>query len=188
MPRTGGMLTTLGVMLLIGCTGEIADFTEAEAQQAVGGAAESAGPGRGIIGRILAHGAALELTPDQVRELEDIQIRIRSQSGPLREQLRAAWAESGVARPHRQGDWRTLTREERRERVDRHREAIRAFRAAHPELDSVRQELRAHARQAREDVLAVLTDAQEAKIREWRASRARRGDGGRHRHPHKHEG
>lgn len=105
---------------------------------------------------VLQHREALDLTADQVRQLEAIRDRVEAENGPRRERMKAAFGDVAPAE---------LTVEERQ-----------ALRERMRELQPVRDEIRATNRKAGEEIHELLTDEQEATLRPL-MHQGRRGDG-----------
>lgn len=107
---------------------------------------------------VLQHRADLALTAEQVGQLEAIQARVQQENGPRWEQLRAVFGERSPA------DMSVEERQQLRDRMG--------------ELQPVREEIRATNRAAGEQIHAILTDEQDAKLRPMmqRGNRGDRGD------------
>lgn len=103
------------------------------------------GMGRNPVAVVLDHRAELELTADQVRQLEAIRERVEAENGPRWERLKAAF---GDADPSQMSD------EERQ-----------ALRERMRELQPVRQEIRATNRAAGGEIHEILTEEQETRLR-----------------------
>jgi Spy/CpxP family protein refolding chaperone len=165
LPLVAGLVVVLG-----GCGEELlsASPSEAAAQQAPEAGAREHRPGRGMRGmggeplaRLLEQREALGLTAEQVTRLEALAARMRTTGEALREQMRAQMGEM----PERaRGGRDQLSDEERaalREQMRARREALR------PLMEQTRESQRA----AMEEVRSILTDEQEAKLRELRPER-----------------
>jgi Spy/CpxP family protein refolding chaperone len=163
-------------------------------------------------GRVLQHRAALGLSLDQIRQLQQLQAQIDTRNQPLRDQLRAARPavdraevrERGAALTAEQREQRRAQMEEMRTRMqnatpeqraqmrEQMREQMQADmrerfgpgtaprgRAADPEmrqrmeaLRPVMEQLQQSNQQARNEVQAVLTAEQHAKLLEMNAERS----------------
>ena len=166
-----------GVLLASGCSEELLTPGPSEAAAQEAPAAEQGermrGPrfglraGRGMppLARLLEQREALGLTADQVARLEALQAQLRSEGEALRARLRAERPDR-ADRPDRAGreararlseEERTALREQMRER----REALRPL----------RQEARTTRRAALTELREILSDEQEAKLREMRRAR-----------------
>jgi len=123
--------------------------------------------GRNPAAALLKRQDALELTAEQVRQIEAIRVRVEEENAPRLEQLRAVFGQ-------RAG--RDMPVEERRQ-----------LRERMEELRPVREALRATNRAAGEEIRGILTDAQHEQLRELRRTHRqemrdrmrteRRGDG-----------
>jgi hypothetical protein len=169
-------LVAATVLLASGCDDGMltAGPTEALAQEAatptVGTDGRGRGPGlRGMRGappltRILQQREALGLSPEQVARLEALSALFEGEHEALRLQSQAQLGE----RPERpaRGQQSQLTEEQRaalREQMRTRREALRPM----------MEELRDARREAMAAVREILTDEQEAQLRESRALRPR---------------
>ena len=169
-------------VLATGCEEELlsAAPADAAAQQASADSDRMGGPGRrGMVplGRLLAQREALGLTAEQVARLETLAAEMRERNEALRAQLR----EGMGSRPELTDEQREAMRAQRGARrgerpqlTEEQREAMRARSEA---LRPLMEELAASQRAAMEEVREILTDEQEAKLRELRPEGAR-GMGG----------
>lgn len=102
---------------------------------------------------VLRHAEALELSAEQVRQLEAIEARVEQENAPRVERMREAFGERFMPE-----NPRSMTREERLELRDQMRERFEA-------LAPVRDQLRATNRAAGEEIHELLTAEQEAELR-----------------------
>jgi Spy/CpxP family protein refolding chaperone len=156
--------------------------------QAPGGpkAADSAGRGPrmgGPAARLLAHRSELQLTDDQVKQLEAIRTKYDQKDTPLRDQLHQAIGAMGDS-THPRPDFQSMSPDERRQAMRQMRREHRQYLSQHPEVANALKQLRADRDSARKEALAVLTPSQRDQVKqraaEWRA-RADSAGGGRHR-------
>jgi Spy/CpxP family protein refolding chaperone len=155
--------------------------------------------------RVLQHRQALDLTAEQVRQLEALQAQHAARVQPLHERVREARGEAGVRRipsaeqkaelrqrraamtpeqreqlreqgKQRRGAMTPEQREHLRERLQGARQANPEARARMEAMRPVLQELRQHQQQARGEVRDVLTARQVAALQELSP---RRGDAAR---------
>ena len=159
--------------------------SEALAQEAADGAQRRGPgmPGRGMnpLGRLLEHREELALTAEQVTRLEALAAELRTRNEALRAEMQA----NRPQRPELTAEQREAMRQrrqggaagaERPQLTEAQREAMRARREAmRPQME----QLAASQRQAMEQVRSILSDEQEAKLKELRPEgRAGRRRGG----------
>ena len=171
-------------ILASGCEKDVLTpgVTEALAQEAVAGtdAARRGGmPGRAPLGRLLELREELALTAEQVTRLEGIASELAARTGAVREQLRGSLGEPPGLTDEQREAMRARRGGARGERPQLSEEQRAAMTARRAEMAARRQELRplmeelaTHHRAAMDQVREILTDEQEAKLRELRPERA----------------
>lgn len=126
--------------------------------------------GRNPVGRLLEQSGALGLTSEQVTRLATLASELRTRNDALREQLRARLGDRARLTDEQRKAMRARREAARSEHpplTDEQREAIRARReAVRPLMEEAARSQRA----AMEEVRDILTDEQEAKLRELRSS------------------
>jgi Spy/CpxP family protein refolding chaperone len=148
-----------------------------------------AGPGAmaGVPGAmLLERRAEIDLTAEQVSQIEAIQARVRQANAPRLEQLRAQVGDRQLAeRPARPQTRHEMTPEKRQELREQMRARSETMRAKASELRPLMQEVRDANRAAGEQIHAVLTAEQQARVQElrtearqeWQNRRGERRDG-----------
>lgn len=131
------------------------------------------GPGGGPVQRILAQRQQLGLTANQVARLEAIQRDLQARNAPLHQQLEGLFPERGERGERGEGgrgERPQLTAEQRQQMQQRREQA-----------EPIMQRLRASHEQALAQVREVLSDQQEAQVRQWLERREDHGGRGERR-------
>jgi Spy/CpxP family protein refolding chaperone len=181
----GVMKGFLGLALVVIVAAAPLD-ADAQTPRAPGGQeAAVRGPGQPAgVGRLLErHRAELDLTADQVAQLQAIRSGLQQRNAPLVEQLRASGAWQERADAARRGERARPGARARGGAEARRGEQARGARRLPEELRPVAQQLRQNNRAAMQEARAVLTDEQTTRLRELaqqrraeaRANRGARG-------------
>jgi hypothetical protein len=151
-----------------------------EAQAAPRTERPQAGARAGGIGnpaaRVLQHRDALGLTLDQVRQLQQLQAQYADRNQPLLDQLRSVRPAMGL-RGELTDEQRAELRQRRQGMRDGGRHATPEARAEFEALRPVMEQLRANHVQAREQVQALLSAEQTARLQELTIRRGERPRG-----------
>lgn len=116
--------------------------------------------------RLLEKRQELGLTAEQVSRIEAIRSRLQARNQPLVERMQAARREAGVPeRREARGGERPRPTEEQRTAMRQLRDRIRPL----------AEQVRTNTRAAMEEARAVLTEQQQAQVREWHQEHRRGG-------------
>ena len=143
-------------------------------------AQEPAAPGRRMANPaewVLSQRAQLQLTPDQVRRLEQIRDKYNTRDQPLTDQLRAGAGEMTAQRD----STAQLSSDQRRQAFEQRRAQRQAYLEAHPDAAKAMEQLREDRRAAQKEIRGVLTQTQRDQVRERMADRRDGGPRGRDR-------
>lgn len=132
-----------------------------------------------MAGRILEMRSELKLTDAQVSRLTSIQKEYGEKNAKLLEKVRSTRGADLKARGERPDSVRQMTPEQRQETRKRMQAEREAFEKAHPELAETRREMAKNNEAASKEIRDVLTDEQEAQLRQRMAERRDGGFRGR---------
>lgn len=118
--------------------------------------------------RLLERRQELQLTSQQVSQIEGIQSRLRTQNQPLMEQLQTLRRQAGLPELRQGGEARGG---ERRQLTDEQRQAVRQFRER---AQPITEQMRANTRTAMREVQGILTEQQRSQLRQWHQEQGRR--------------